>query len=217
MKPLVERASLLAVLGLVGLVALVFGRTVYHASAELQTASSHRREGEFARATEHYRRTLRWSFPFSAYTAEAATELETIARELEEAGDTAGALLAWRSLAGGLAASRSLYSGSSDTRDRAKDEISRLLALDGGAPIDANLSADKLEADHRRLLDREASPDPFWATLLLLGFAVWIGSLVLVIRRGFDTAGQPMWPAARGPLWSALAGLASFVLGLLFA
>ena len=72
-------------------------------------------------------------------------------------------------------------------------------------------------ADHRRLLDEQVAPHPLWGTLLLAGFALWLVSLLLIIRRGFDPAGKLVWPAARGPLSSALVGLASFVLGLLFA
>jgi hypothetical protein len=216
-KPLVERGSLLAVLVLVALAILMVGRTVSRARAELGVADAHRQEGEIALAIEHYRRTLRWSFPFSPYTPAAIAALESIAGELENAGDGPGALLAWRSLAGGLAASRSSYVRTSDARDMAKDQIARLLSVHSDAAIDSSLSADKLEADHRRLLDEEASPDPLWSTFLLLGFAAWIGSLVLVIRQGFDSTGRPAWAGARRPLWGALLGFGAFVLGLLFA
>lgn len=217
MKSSRDRLGLFAALAAIALVALVVGRATSESRNELQIALSHHEAGELERATEHYRRTLRWSFPFSAYTKEAVAGLESIAKELEEAGNGDGALLAWRSVAGGLAASRSLYSGSSAPRERAKGEIARLLALEGGAAIDANLSVDKLEADHRRLLDQQVSPDPLWGSLLLLGFAAWVASLLVLIQRGFDPAGRPLWPAARGPLWGALLGLTSFVFGLLFA
>jgi hypothetical protein len=46
---------------------------------------------------------------------------------------------------------------------------------------------------------------------------MWIVSLVLLIRRGFDPLGSPRWPEARAPIWGALVGFASFVLGLIFA
>lgn len=217
MRPFRERAGSFVLLIAVAFAALVVGRAASESRAELRTAQSHHAAGELARATEHYRRTLRWSFPFSPHTEEAVTGLQSIAKELEAEGDRDAALLAWRSLAGGLAASRFLYSRSSAARERAKREIARLLVLDGGAAIDTNLSPDKLEADHRRLLDRQPSPDPLWGAFLLLGFSAWVGSVVLLIQRGFDSSGRPVWPAARGPLWGALLGLASFVLGLLFA
>jgi tetratricopeptide (TPR) repeat protein len=204
-------------LGIVVLAGIMLGRAVTQAGAELAVAKAYQQEGQLARATEHYRRALRWWFPLSPFRDEAVSGLESIAAALEDAEDRAGALLAWRSLLGGVAASRFMYSGRNPAAERAKDEIARLLALEGGAAIDANVSPEKLAADHRRLLDREAAPHPLWGTVLLLGFAVWIGSLVLVIDRGFDSTGKLLWPAARAPLSGALAGLLSFIVGLFFA
>ena len=143
--------------------------------------------------------------------------MQSIAAQLEADDDVAGALLAWRSLSGGLAAVRFLYSGPNPTRDSANDQIARLVALDRGAAIDANLSGEQLAADHRRLLGEEISPDPWWATLLLLGMATWVGALAVLAWRGFDASGRFHWTGARGPIWGALIGFASFALGLLFA
>lgn len=210
-------AAVLALLGVVTLAGIIVGRAAISSRTELELATDYRQSGQLDRATEHYRRCLRWSFPFSPARGQALAGLEALAAELEASGDRAAALLAWRSLLGGVAASRFMYSGGDPAVEHAKDEIARLLALDGGAPIDANLGAERLAADHRRLLDRQVSPHPLWGTILLLGFAVWIGSLVLVINRGFDRAGKPSWPAIRAPLSGALAGLVSFVVGLLFA
>jgi hypothetical protein len=168
-------------------------------------------------AVEHYRRAIRWSLPLSPHTAEAVSALQSIAAQLEEDGDVAGALLAWRSLSGGLAATRFLYAGSNPVREDANDQIARLVALDRSAAIDANLNAEQLRADHRRLLSEEVSPDPWWGTLLLLGMAMWVGALVLLATRGFDLSGRFHWASARGPIWGALIGFVSFTLGLLFA
>lgn len=212
-----SRAALIVAFTVVVLAGIMVGRAVTQSRAELETAEAYRHEGRLSRAVEHYRRSLRWSFPFSPFRSEAISGLESVAVELEEAGDVAGALLALRSLVGGVAASRFMYSGPHPRAERAKDDIARLLALGGGAPIDANLGMDQLAADQRRLLDRAASPHPLFGTLLLLGFTVWIGSVVLVINRGFDTTGKLLWPAARAPLFGAIGGLVSFVVGLLFA
>jgi hypothetical protein len=186
------RGALIAVLTVVALAGIMVGRAATQSRAELETAEAYRHEGRLFRAIEHYRRSLRWSFPLSPYRSEAISGLESVAVELEEAGDVDGALLALRSLVGGVTASRFMYSG-------------------------PHPGMDELAADQRRLLDRAASPHPLFGTLLLLGFAVWIGSVVLVINRGFDTTGKLLWPAARAPLFGALGGLVSFVVGLLFA
>ena len=217
MKTPRARVAFLALLSIVILTGIMLGRAVTSSRAELETAAAEHQNGQLAHATEHYRRALRWSFPFSPFRDEAVSGLESVATALEDAQDRAGALLAWRSIVGGLGASRFMYSRRDPAVEEAKDQIARLIALEGGAAIDANLGPDKLAADHRRLLEREASPHPLWGTVLLLGFALWIGSLVRMINRGFDPAGKLLWPSARAPLTSGFAGLVSFVVGLLLA
>lgn len=202
---------------IVALAVLLSWRVASESRAELAVADAYRHDGRLPLAVEHYRRAIRWSLPFSSSTADAVSALQSIAAQLEADDDVAGALLAWRSLSGGLAATRFLYSGPNPARDGANDEIARLVALDRSAAIDANLNAEQLAADHRRLLAEEISPDPWWATSLLLGMATWVGALVVLARRGFDASGRFRWASARGPIWGALVGLASFTLGLLFA
>ena len=199
------------------LAALVVWRVASESRSEHAAEQGYRDGQQLALAVEHYRRAIRWSLPLSPDTAEAISALESIAVRLEAEADLAGALLAWRSLAGGLAATRFLYSGSNPARQNAIEHIARLLALDRSAAIDVNLSSEQLAADHRRLLSEDFSPDPWWGTLLLLGMATWVGALVLVASRGFDSSGRFHWASARGPVWGALLGFVSFVLGLLFA
>jgi hypothetical protein len=202
---------------IIALAALVLWRVASEARTELAAAQAYRDDDRPLLAVEHYRRAIRWSLPLSPHTAEAVSALESIAAQLEEDGDFAGALLAWRSLLGGLAATRSLYTGSSPARENASDQIARLVALDRSVGIDASLSAEQLAADHRRLLSEESSLDPWWGALLLLGMAIWVGALLLLATRGFDLNGRFRWASARGPIWGALAGFVSLVLGLLFA
>jgi len=217
MKSVWARPGASVAVVVVAFCAVVLLRVASESRTELAAAHAYRHDDRLALAVEHYRRAIRWSLPLSTNTAEAVSALESIAGELETAGDVTGALLAWRSLSGGLAATRFLYSGSSPTRENASEQIARLIALDRSAAIDANLTVEQLAADHRRLLSEEISPDPWWGTLLLLGMALWVGALVLLARRGFDSAGRFHWAAARGPIWGALVGFVSFALGLLFA
>ena len=212
-----KHPSIVAAIVTIAFLALVVGRVASEARTELAAANEYRQNAQLARAVEHYRRTVRWSFPLSPYTPEAVSALQAIAGQFEADGDVEGALLAWRSLSGGLAAARFIYAGSNPARENANDQIARLAARDRSAAIDANLSVDQVASDHRRLLNEDASPDPWWGTLLLLGMAGWVGSLVVLAWRGFDSAGRFHWATARGPLWGALVGFFSFVLGLLFA
>ncbi|MGB5415237.1 MAG: hypothetical protein WBM26_00070 [Polyangiales bacterium] len=202
---------------IIAVLALLFGRVASESRDELAAARAYRQDDRPDRALEHYRRSIRWALPLSPYHAEAVSELESLAMEFEVEGDTELALLAWRSLSGGLAATRTFYSGSQPARERANDQIARLLAMDRSAAVDARLSAEQLAADHRRLLSDQLSPDPFWGLALLLGMAVWVGALVLLARSGFDSTGRLHWATARGPVWGALLGFVSFALGMLFA
>ena len=217
MKPGWGRPGVAAAAVTMALAALVLWRVASESSTELAAAQAYRDAERPLLAVEHYRRAIRWSLPLSPHTAEAVSALQSIAAQLEEDGDVAGALLAWRSLSGGLAATRFLYAGSNPARENANDQIARLVSLDRSAAIDANLNAEQLTADHRRLLSEEVSPDPWWGTLLLLGMAMWVGALVLLATRGFDSSGRFHWASARGPIWGALIGFVSFTLGLLFA
>lgn len=217
MRPFWGRPPIVAGLAIVALLALVLGRVASESRTELAAANAYHEEGQIALATEHYRRAIRWAFPLSPYTAEAIAALESLAERLEADGDAPGALSTWRSLSGGLAATRYLYSGSHPARENANDQIARLLATHQSTAVDANLSVEQLAADHRRLLSEEISPDPWWGALLLLGMSVWVGALAVMARRGFDSAGRFRWASARGPLWGAFVGFVSFALGLLFA
>ncbi|MGB5365212.1 MAG: hypothetical protein WBM75_19740 [Polyangiales bacterium] len=211
------RSGIVAGSAIIAVLALLFGRVASESRDELAAARAYRQDDRPDRALEHYRRSIRWALPLSPYHAEAVSELESLAMEFEVEGDTELALLAWRSLSGGLAATRTFYSGSQPARERANDQIARLLAMDRSAAVDARLSAEQLAADHRRLLSDQLSPDPFWGLALLLGMAVWVGALVLLARSGFDSTGRLHWATARGPVWGALLGFVSFALGMLFA
>lgn len=216
MSTLSERPGIVAIIAALAVVTAISVRVVSESRAELALAEAHHAAGDHRRATDHYRRTLRWSFPWSPFKSAAVLGLESLAKEREAEGDRPSALLAWRSLLGGLSSARFLYASRDPAAERAKDEIARLLSV--GAPIiDANVSPEERAADHRHLLDQRIAPAPLWGTFLLLGFSAWLVSIYLLIQRGFDATGRPKWPSARGPLVGAIAGLASFILGLFFA
>ena len=217
MIPLERRPVFAALVLLFTVLGTLGVRVLLEARAELASAEEFRARGNDRAASDHYRRALRWSFPVSPYETKASAALESIAREREGAGDPDGALLAWRSLLGGIASARHLYSRRDHTEERARDEIARLMGSRGAPASDAGSESSDLVSEHRKLLEREIVPDPLWATFLLLGFATWVVSLLWLIRRGFDSSGRPSWPGARAPLVGAVAGFASFVLGLLFA
>jgi len=212
-----QRFGLLAAVTIALLIGSVWIRVSSESRRELGAAERHRADGRILLAVEHYRRALRWSYPMSSSKEVAGLALESIALELEEEGDPQGALLAWRSLSGGLAAARFLYSGEDPRREKADAQIARLMAQDRAPGIDAGSSEEQLAADHRRLLSERVSPSPWWGSLLLLGMTGWIVALLILVRRGFDSSGRFRWAGARAPLCGAVIGFVSFALGLLFA
>ncbi len=217
MNGLRQRRWMLGALTAAIVVALVAIRTVSQSRSELMTATSYDQAGEVMRALEHYRRAMRWSFPLNPYPAKAAIALRKMAEAFEVEGRIDDALLAWRSIAGSTAATRSLYSTTNAMREEAHDEIARLVTAHQRTGIDAGADPEQLVAEHRALFDQGAWPDPFWGTVLLLGFAAWLGGLALTASRGFDATGRLQWATARAPFSGALVGLVAFVMGMLFA
>ena len=184
---------------------------------ELADANRAMASGRVSQAIAHYRRAIRWSAPFSPHPDRAIRALEDIALRLESEGEIEAALSAWRAISGGSSATRTTWTRNDPVRVRANQQIARLLAAHGRVPIDAGLEDQALEASHRALLRSEVRADPFWGSLLLLGFAVWVSGLISLIAYGFDKTGQATWPGARAPLTVTLIGLVSFFLGLLLA
>ena len=216
------RARTLRRLGIAGLcvacVTAIVVRAVVTARAELDTAVTRERSGDTVQAIEHYRRAMRWSVPLSPFSDRAEVALRELAVELEAEGRIEEALLAWRSLVGSAAATRTLYARrSSSADDEAKDAIARLVAKHQRAGIDVGADPEELAGAHRALLDAEIGPHPGWSTLLLLGFAIWIGGVTMMATRGFDRAGRLRWAGMRLPVAGALAGLIVSLLGMLFA
>lgn len=216
MKYLRDRPWVFGVLAAMVLMGLVILRTVTQSRFELATADAYVQHGNEMRALQHYRRAMRWSLPLNPYPGRAATSLRVMAKELANEGRVDDALLAWRSIAGSSTATRFLFSISNPPGDEARNEIARLMAVGERPGVDSEAAVGETEAAHRALLEEDMSPDPFWGTLLLFGFAAWVGALVVTASRGFDPAGRLEWAKARAPLSGALAGFLAFVLGMLF-
>ncbi|MEM7436228.1 MAG: hypothetical protein AAF436_13805 [Myxococcota bacterium] len=210
-RPWVWALGTVVVLGLV-----LGGRSWNTARHEWASGQAAEADGRDAAAIGHYRRAMRWTFPLNAYPDRAATALESVALRLEANGDVHSALLAWRSVAGSEAATRSFWAGSSsERRDRALAQIERLVAQRPASPAASDPGQDAVRTTDRAR--SRASVSLAWAWVLLLGFAVWLAGLWLTVTRGFDPSGRLRWTEARTPFTGAVLGLAAFVLGMLFA
>lgn len=217
MRRWLRRPGVFVLGGILVVVGTMTARAAWESSKELAYAEASRQSDDLLRSIEHYRRALRWSFPLSPHTRRAISGLEECAAELEAGGDPSAALLAWRSLLGGLAATRVPYLPASSAEVHAKTEIARLEAVQARASGTPEPGVARRVAELRRELDVHDAPQPFWGTLLVLGFAVWLVSLESLTRRGFDEDGRLRWTGARVSLWSALCGLIAFAVGLAFA
>jgi hypothetical protein len=202
---------------LMTIISTVVIRAALESRAELSMGLEYERAGEPLRAIAHYRRALRWSLPFDGRTEHALESMRSLARSFEARGQIDDALVAWRSILGGVAATRFIATRRRPHREEAIEEIARLVAEHQRTGIDADTDFVELVAEHRELLEKGTSPHPVWGTMLLVGFAGWLTGLMLTASRGFAPSGRLQWQRARVPLTAALLGWMVFVLGLVWA
>ncbi|MCB9546735.1 MAG: hypothetical protein H6706_12895 [Myxococcales bacterium] len=175
---------LLAALGAV--LAVVWIRCVVEGRAELQRAAETR---DFESKIEHLQYALRWYAPLGSVSAEAADELEGLARLAEATGRSGEALAAWRRLRGGILAIRHLGDPLGDRLPAVNARIAALMAtaqLDAGGATVRGRDWVALNAEHAALLALDPTPAAGWRLAILLGFLGWVASAFAVTRRGFD-------------------------------
>jgi hypothetical protein len=161
-------------------------RVVTSAAAELRTADAYHTSGDLDAAVVHYRRAARWYAPGSPFHVEALTQLAAIGRSAEGKGDTELALAAYRAIRAAIMSTRSFYVPE-QARLRAADErIASLMASLPPPPMDAGKSREQLRREHLALLQEDPGPSVFWSLLLLLGFAMWVGSAFAFTQRAID-------------------------------
>ncbi len=201
--PWVLSVSLVVLFGVVA-----SARIVHESTTELTAAREALQVDQPMRAVEHYRRAMRWKLPLSPYPRRAAQSLEALAQQLEGQGRVEEAMLAWRSLAGSAAATRSIFAPTDPMIEKASRALLRLSQTRGpGEPVTASVV--RREAKPMRA----PAPHPWWSTCLLLGFATWVGGLVATVSRGFDRLGHLIWSQAKLPLSASILGFTAFVTG----
>ena len=223
-RPPVSGYALPLVLG-VATLAVVYGRFVVQAHDAVRAARVSARAGDSAEATRYYLDALRAYVPGSPFQRQALDGLAQLAASARAAGDASEERRAWEAMRVGLLSTRSFY-----TPDRSRfDEANhRLAELDGEArfpPADLEnvwARARGLGAGRSGGLPAGASPGPAVAATLvaLIGLAIWVGAIVLLIRRGVERSPRRR-PAALSfaelilPALFVL-GFALFLVGLRF-
>ncbi|MCP4674148.1 MAG: hypothetical protein GY854_01230 [Deltaproteobacteria bacterium] len=138
----------------------------------------------------HYRHALESYVPFGGAGEAAFNKLAEIGDERTAAGDIETALFAYRSARAGILATRHLWIPLEKELRGLNERIAHLMSRqvagdESGSPSVASRYATQLDS----YKERQVSPG--FGFLAGLGFLLWLGSLGLVVMRGFDARGNP--------------------------
>lgn len=134
-------------------------------------------------ASLHWGRCIRWYLPGNPLVGHCAEKLEALAASQRAAGAFGPALETYRTLHGAIYSTRSFYQPQAPRLDATRIAISELVPLVERNP---QLSPEKVLAELR------ASRDPKlgWSALACIGFLIWIGAVIGLIRFGFSADGR---------------------------
>lgn len=212
----VRRVRAWAGLLLVCLVVIV-ARVVAGSYTEKQRADAAKARGDLAAAAVHYRRAASWYVPFSPISSAALGELERIGEKAKSEGDYVLALLAFRSLRGGILSARSFYTPHQDLLDRSEHTIAYLMSVQDPPPVDVGKPPEQVAEEHYALLAEHPRPQLGLAMLALSGCAVWMWALFSLARSLEDAHGRIRFRALRKYGLMFVIGVAAFFFGLRFA
>ena len=180
-------------------VALVLGALSARATIEQRAAWDRavtlEREGRLADAIDEYRWCLRWYTPWGPAHDDAADALLDLGTRLS-ADDPERAVQALDNLRSGLIAGRHLWQPRAELVDHVNRTIPQLLvrvADRRGDKRDPKVLLGRFTADYARPVGVGA----LTSLGVALGFLVWLGGLVQVVRRGVDDQGRftrAAWP-----------------------
>jgi hypothetical protein len=211
---------------LVATLAVVYGRYLVDARGAVRAARAAAAIGDRAEATRCYLDALRAYVPGSPFQRQALDGLESLAADAVRAADREGERRAFQAIRAGLLGTRSMFV---PDRARLSQAEARLVALDGTLALPSRPSV-VIERDGTPFLRRlqPRGPAVLWTLVALVGFAIWVGSVVALIRSGLvhDSAASATARAPRGGgvafarvLLPALfvLGFGLFLLGMRFA
>lgn len=192
-----RRAVLPFLLAALAIVATVAVRVGWSSREALALGAAAEAAGDLDEARTQYQYAMRWYLPLTSAPVEAADALARLADAARAAGDAAAEMAALRRLRGGIFATRSFF-GPFDGRQA--DVDARLAHLSAQGQLAAGLGRGQeeaaLEAEHRRLLGLDPTPNAGLAFLATLGFLGWIAAGFGLIFRGLDADLRLVQPAA---------------------
>jgi hypothetical protein len=192
---------------LVAALAVVYGRFLVEGHGAVRAAQIATAHGDRAEAIRCYLDALRAYVPGSPFERQALDGLEGLAVEAARAGDRGGERQALQAIRAGLLGTRSTFV---PYRSRLTQAEQRLIALDQALlfpPGEPGFVIDRGSTPFLRRL-QPRGPAVLWTLVSLSGFAIWVGAVVALIRRGL----QPGVPS-RGGIAARVLLPALFVLG----
>jgi len=207
-----RRAAALLAGGLLSVLALLCGRMLLGARAELAQADAARGRGDDAARVRHLRRAMASYLPGSPFVRQAHLALLGEARRAEAMGAPGRALEILHELRSAILALRGL----THPFEASLPEINRAIArLSAGEPEAAAALRGPSGAEALlRRLERPPEPDRLWAGLGLCGFLGYGGGGLLLFLHGL----RPDASRVRRRFWPLLAlvlvGLFLFGLGM---
>ncbi|MFO0549360.1 MAG: hypothetical protein U0271_13290 [Polyangiaceae bacterium] len=212
------RAVIVTLLVVIGIGFAITVRVVISGEREIASSTKALRAGDAGGAIEHARAAALWYAPGAPHVRVAYGRLLSISREAERRRLWPVALEGYRSVVTASASTRHVVAPHGEDVEEAKTAIARIESRTGERPP---LAAEEPPADVERTmladLAEDSTPNRTWRAVLLGSFAVLAAGLVWVLRRGIDETGRLSLARSALGLVTAVAGLAGYLLALVFA
>jgi hypothetical protein len=199
--------------------AVVTGRVLHDSWSSLRAGQAAQASGPEHRAAaiRHYLRAARMYLPGSPFVSRALDHLTTIANQGAQAGDRQGEREALEAIRSALLGARSLYTPHGDRLLAVDERLAVIYASIEDPAVAPGASFEERAAWHRQRLAVRPGPAVPATLAALGGMALWLGAVVVFIRRGLDRTLRLERRWALGAAIGFAIGLTLFVAGLRLA
>jgi hypothetical protein len=199
--------------------AVVAGRVLHDSWSSLRAGQAAQAAGpeQRAAAIRHYLRAARMYLPGSPFVNRALDHLQLIADRAGQAGDRQGEREALEAIRSALLGARSLYTPHADRLHAVNQRLAVIYARIEDPAVAPGASFEEREAWHRQRLEVRPGPAVPATLAALVGMGLWLGAVVVFIRRGLDRTLRLERRWALGAAIGFVIGLTLFVAGLRLA
>lgn len=170
---------------------IMLGKVFYLQHGHFKKGEGYSKESNLKLAIREYDLAMHMWTPWSPYIERSAEKLWQIGEMYEEEGKPDWALIAYSSIRSSFYASRSFFTPGKDWIKRCDGKIASLnvrLLLEDGIIKEDDASSEREKFLH--VLTTDDAPDVLWSALAEVGFLGWIGSVVFIILKGFESNGS---------------------------